>query len=992
MRFEVLGSLRATHDGHDLTPPGRVQRLLLATLLMHSNQRVGPDTLIEAIWPDEAVARTAANLQVAVHRLRGRLDAPTRLARDNGGYRLRVAEDEYDVAEFYALATRLLMHDMPPDQTTEVAREALGLWRGGAAFADVPELRSDPEVSLCEERQRWVFEVWCEAELTRGRPSALIGELTARAAAEPLYEKFAVLLMRALHAGGRTVDALAVYERTRVALRDQLGVDPGEELRDEQMRVLASEESGESAPDVAAPAQLPPAMQLVGRDQSLAMIGDPAGVRLSVVAGTAGVGKTAIALAWAHRHAAAYPDGQIFIDLRGFSDDPPLEPAAALEITLRSLGVPTERVPASAVERSALFRSLVSARRVLLVLDNARSSEQVRPLLPGSASCTAVVTSRDVLSGLVAREGATVVELQPLAGEAATELLTSLIGPRATAEPDALQDLARLCGELPLALRVVAQQVRTRSDQSLSDVVSEVVDGRDRLDLLDAGDGAATDLRAVLSWSYESLDDGPARAFRLIGLLPGEDADVPALAALCGATRRETRRWLDALVKAHLVERSESGRVRQHDLLRAYAAEVAREVDSTAERADARSRLLRFYARSATAAITVSRPDGEYNRPKPVEGGGEPLSFVEVSEAQAWLERERRNVLAAVESADRADSDAVFAVVREFSDHLSFNGHFADGVRMHSRELELGRLVGSSLAEHTALCGLGNCYAFAGDLDDAERAFEEAARIDERVGNRAGRAVAVGLLGTIAAARGNLARAEKCFHETVGILRELGPPYAVAIGLYCLGKCSVRGDDPDAARRWFEESLRMCDEEDLPFHRIDVLVGLADAAIELGDPERSERLAGQAERLARELHVPVTETAALASRGRACVELGRPVDGRALLHEATARARAHGDMEETMDVLAKYVRATVQQDVTVAMHRGAVQFAHEHGFAGYEAGLRRSLADVRLREGDTDRAVEELTRAATIYASLDDPRAAEATARSEEVSKSAAVC
>lgn len=991
MRFEVLGSLRATHGGQDLTPPGRVQRLLLATLLLHSNQRVGPDTLIEAIWPDEAVTRTAANLQVAVHRLRGRLDAPTRLARDNGGYRLRVAEDEYDVAEFYARATRLLMHDMPPDQTTDVAREALGLWRG-PAFVDVPELRSDPEVSLCEERQRWVFEVWCEAELTRGRPAALIGELTAQAAAEPLYEKFAVLLMRALHASGRTADALAVYERTRVALRDQLGVDPGRELRDEQMRVLASERPDETGPEAAAPAQLPPSIELVGRDEALATIGAPERVRLAVVSGTAGVGKTAIALAWAHRHAAAYPDGQIFIDLRGFSDDPPLDPAAALEIGLRSLGVPTERVPPGKVERSALLRSLVSARRVLLVLDNARSSEQVRPLLPGSESCTTVVTSRDVLSGLVAREGATVVELHPLAGGAATELLTSLIGERATAEPDALHDLALLCGELPLALRVVAQQVRTRRDQSLSDVVGEVVDGRDRLDLLDAGDGAATDLRAVLSWSYESLNDGPARALRLIGLLPGEDADVPALAALCGATRRETRRWVDTLVKAHLVERTEAGRVRQHDLLRAYAGELARDLDSATERAEARSRLLRFYARSATAAIAVSRPDGQYNRPEPVEGSGEPLSFAGVSEAQAWLERERRNVLAAVESADRADSDAVFAVVREFSDHLRSNGHFADGVRMHSCELDLSRLVGSSLAEHTALCGLGNCYANAGDLDDAERAYAEAAQLDERVGDRARRAAAVGNLGTIAAARGNLARAEKCFQEAVGILRELGPPYAVAIGLYCLGKCSLRADDADAARRWFEESLRMCDEEDLPFHRIDVLVGLADAAIELGDPQQSERLAGQAERLARELHVPVTETAALASRGRACVELGRPVDGRALLHEATARARAHGDMEETMDVLAKYVIATAQQDVTVAMHRGAVQFAQEHGFAGYEAGLHRSLADVRLREGDADRAVEELTQAATIYASVDDPRAAEATARGQEVSKSAAVC
>ncbi|MVQ41939.1 hypothetical protein GON06_07150 [Microbacterium sp. MAH-37] len=592
VRFETLGPLRVDCDGADVTPPGRVQRLVLATLLLRVNRSVPVDALADGVWPDSPAGRAQSRLQLAVHRIRGRLDDPARLTLEPGGYRLQVAEDESDVAAFDRLTARLRGERMPPDEVVQVTSQALGLWRG-EPLEDVAELGDAAEVLRWSDRRRWVIQLWCEAQLLCGRNAEVIDRAATDLDREPLHEPFAALLMRALYAAGRPADALAVYERTRVALRDELGLDPGPALRKAQAQAL-----GDGPVDVvlAAPAELPPQVPLVGRQELIGLIGEPGPSAPRVVTGMAGVGKTALAIAWAHRHCAAFPDGQLFIDLRGYSDDAPVAAEDALASLLASLGYLPERIPSDLHARAALWRSLAAARRMLVLLDNARETEQVRPLLVGSGASTVIITSRNALPGLVARDGARVVPVPPLTPTDAVSLLRELIGPIPVEDGDAVRELARVCGELPLALRIAAQRIAEQDGRGPAELLAELCDERDRLDLLDADDGPTTDIRAELSWSYAALKPEAAQVFRMLGLLPRTEIDLSALAALCDLPERVVRRHAEALVRLHLAHRSEAGLYSQDDLLRAYAAECAAEHDGPGASAAARARLLSFHA------------------------------------------------------------------------------------------------------------------------------------------------------------------------------------------------------------------------------------------------------------------------------------------------------------------------------------------------------------------------------------------------------------
>jgi tetratricopeptide (TPR) repeat protein len=711
------------------------------------------------------------------------------------------------------------------------------------------------------------------------------------------------------------------------------------------------------------------------------------GSRLCVVTGTAGVGKTAAALAAAYRHRADFPDGQIFVDLRGFSDDPPVEPIDALAACLRSLGIDNAGMPPTLAERSALFRSLVAERRVLVLLDNAHSSAQARPLLPGGPSCAVVITSRETLPGLGARDGARVVGLTPLTPNDADRLLVTLAGARAEHETAATSAIARLCGELPLALRIVAQRILSRPDLSLADVESEIADGSRGLDLLDAGDGPATDIRAVMSWSYESLSPEVARVFRLLGLLPGADADHAALEALCDCGQRVLRSHLDVLVRAHLVERSADGRYRQHDLLHAYAAEVAQRDDTPREQVAARSRLMRFYARAAAAAHAVLRPDEREELDSfPEDDPG--VHFSDISSAQSWLDRERGNVLACVEAAEPADAAQVFALspaytprCRATGRHVRDDGQDAVGLRLNIRQLDLARSVGDVAAEHAARMGLGACKANFGDLDGAEAEFSTAVALAAENGDEVRKAAAVGNLGTVAADRGYLARAVACFTEAVEVFRRHEARSGEVTALLHLGCCRLRAADRAEAQRHLDEALRICDEEDLPRQRVDVLIGLADAALAAEDPDRAERHAEAAEELALGLGAYGAAADARSALAQARMAKGLADEAQQLFRAAVPQARRLGNVPVMVSVLRRYVAATAEAEVATTMHREVLGYVAAHGFRGIEAELRVSFAGVHEEWGDAAAAVAELHRAHEIYLGLEDRRASDVATR-----------
>ncbi|MFE6995419.1 BTAD domain-containing putative transcriptional regulator [Microbacterium sp. NPDC057659] len=980
MRFETLGPLRVFREDADVTPPGRVQRLVLATLLLQANHPVPVEALTDGIWPDEPPSTAQSRLQLAVHRLRSRLDDPARLSLDPGGYRLRVGEDESDVTAFDRLAAGLLVDQLTPDQVVDITSEALSLWRG-EPLEDVVELADSAEALRWADRRRWVVEAWCHAQLLRGRSAEVIDRAAAALACEPLHEPYAAVLMRALHAAGRPADALAVYERIRIGLRDELGLDPGPALREAQSEALGEEASWSP---ITVPAELPPDVPLTGRDDLLELIGNPEQARLRVVTGMAGAGKTAAAVAWSHRHLGSFPDGQIFIDLRGYSDDAPAAPADALASVLASLGLAHDRIPTGVEARAALWRSLTAARRMLVVLDNARETDQVRPMLTGGADSTVIVTSRNALPGLSAREGAEVVVASPLTPEASVTLLRGLIGRRADDDPAAVRELARVCGDLPLALRIAAQELIARQDLTPAELLAEVCDERDRLDLLDADDGDATDIRAVISWSYRALQPESAQVFRRLGLLPGADIDLPALTALCDMPEREVRRRAEALVRIHLAQRSATGRYRQHDLLRAYAAERAAEDGAEAASA-ARTRLLTFYARGAQEAQRVSFPDGEYLAQEAIVTDGPIPEFAAIPEAQDWLRREWPNALAALERAEDGDADLVLALAKAWHVHLRDNGLYADGLRLHEQEVKVGRRTGNAIAEYGGHVRLGANRRNLGDLAGAEREYRTAIRIAESIGDPARRARSTGNLAMITALRGRLHEAEELLEQVMPVLREHDGAYSIAIGLSCLAECRLRSGDPEGAEELLQEGLRLCDEGDLPMRRPGVLLGLADAAFNRGRVAESEGYARDAERLAEEVGEPKIRILALAAVGRARLRLDDEAAGHDALRTAIGLARGDGSVEVAMSVLEMYVEATADRQVATAMHREAVAYAAEHGFTGHEARMRAALGTVLADRGDAERARAELTLAAEMYAVLEDPRAETAAALAERI-------
>ena len=570
--FGLLGPLLVRHDNAVLpVAPGK-QRVLLAALLFKANQAVSVPELAETLWegPLGAPASARVTVQNYVKRLRIalRVTGVDRIVTRPDGYVIRVDAAEFDVARFAELAagSRRAAAVRAWVVAESQACAALALWRGeplADIAADGLVMREVPRLT-----EMWlqVTETRIDADLHLGRHGHIVAELRDLTARYPLREHLSAQLMLALARGGNQGDALTVYQQARRKLIDDLGIEPGSELRQLHERILAGDvgpmtsdgdRHATSEPDVAAPRQLPPTVghftgRIVEIETLSAQLDDHATVFICAIGGPPGVGKTALAVHWAHVVASRFPDGQLYVNLRGYDPDQPMAAASALSGFLRALGVPGSDLPADTAERSALYRTLLAGKRVLVVADNAADVEQVRPLLPGTPGCAVVVTSRDSLAGLIARDGARRVELDLLPRADAVHLLSVLIGERADSEPQAVARLAEQCGRLPLALRVAAELAAVRRDTRLAALVDELADRQRRLDLLAAGGDRDTAVRSVFSWSYRHLSGDTGRMFRVVGLHPGLDFDIHAAAALADTPTRTAARLLDLLCRAHL--------------------------------------------------------------------------------------------------------------------------------------------------------------------------------------------------------------------------------------------------------------------------------------------------------------------------------------------------------------------------------------------------------------------------------------------------------
>ncbi|MDT0345469.1 AfsR/SARP family transcriptional regulator [Streptomyces litchfieldiae] len=994
MDFVVLGPVEIRRDGDVRAVSGRLRRTLLGVLLARANQSVPVDVLTDALWGERADPRAAQRLHLHVHRLRGLLGEPDRVSWGPEGYRLRVAPGELDAERFESLADEAAgIAARHPRRAAEVLRAALDLWRG-APFAelDVP-LLGDWAHQLTERRLA-ALEALYEAELASGPTRAVVAELSGLVREHPARERLHALLITALYRSRRPDEALAAYRTARQRIAAELGLDPGPELRELERRIRAGEPvepepDAARRPDAAVPDQLPADISgFVGRDAELAeldsLLSGDSPVPLSVVAGTAGVGKTALAVRWAHRVRDRFPDGQLYLDLHGYGPDQPVPPEEALAGLLRALGLEGTAVPQDLAERAARFRTQLDGRRMLLILDNARTVEQVRPLLPGTASCVTLITSRDALGGLVAREGACRVSLDRPPVADARRLLGELLGDRVAAEPEAADALIERCARLPLTLRIAAELVKSQPGRSIADLAGELADRQGVLDVLGVDGDPHLAVRTVFSWSYQRLDAAAARAFRLFGVHPGHDMDAYAVAALAGSGLRETRRGLEVLWRAHLVDRTPAGRYQPHDLLRAYAAELAASTDSAREREAARDRLFDHYLATASIAMDLVAPYESGRRPKvPLPRGATP-PLTTHDEGLRWLDTERDNLL---EATRHGRPEFVLCLAETIWRYLDVRGCHDLEITVHTRALNVARKNGDLLAEANARRHLGTAMSrLRTDDEAATDHLRRALAGYRRAGEKELQAATLNNLGILYRTKGDAAQAVRHLELALAVS---GP--ATSWQLRRAALINLAGNLRDLER--FEEALGhvreaidVCGAHDDKPNEANALAVFAELCMNM-DMERDEEALRAAHRglsLARETGYRTIESVCLRLLGS--LHRNRGDHEQALGHgvEALALARAVG----AADLLSQALNALAATHAAVGRPAEALSHYREALITAADGDNRKELADTRAGMaavlaglGEHEQAREHWEQALRDYTDLGLPRAARVRAR-----------
>jgi tetratricopeptide (TPR) repeat protein len=751
----------------------------------------------------------------------------------------------------------------------------------------------------------------------------VIAELERMAAAHPLREHLHAPLMLALYRDGRQAEALAVYQHARRVIVAALGAEPGAELHELHRQilttgpVLAGLESGplppgDARPGPMVPRELPgPVRQFVGRAAELADLTGmlertsaqrPRTLVISAIAGMAGVGKTALAMQWAHQVADRFPDGQLHVNLRGYDPGQPVSAADALAGFLRSLGVAEQDIPAEAGERAARYRSLLAGRRMLIMIDNAADVEQVRPLLPGSPSCVTVVTSRDALAGLVARDGAGRLDLGLLPPAEAVGLLRALIGERVDAEPEATKTLAGYCARLPLALRVAAERAAASPNVPLVDVASELAGQQERLDLLDAAGDRLTAVRAVFSWSFRHLDDQAARAFRLLGLHPGAGFDAYAAAALTGTTLRQARWLLDRLARAH----------------------------------------------AAVAAGTLFR--GDPDQPALPRPAGPMPPLTSPTAALAWLDAQRSTLVAvAAHAADHGWSGHAIGLAATIFRYPDV-GYFTDAAAMHRHACRAAAQSGDRTAQAAALTMLGAANAAQGRLGQATSHLEQALTLCREDGDRIGEARALGNLGMVDYCQGRYQQSAGRHRKALAIYLDVANHAGQARELHALGIVDLRQGRYEQAAGHLRRSLALFREAGLRSGEALVLGNLGELELRQGHYVQAIGHLRQSLGLGREIGNRPCQARALAGLGFSELRQGRRQQAIGHLRQSLALHRQSGNSSgqaEALNGLGEAFLEASQAGQASARHAAALALAIQCGDQREQARAHSGLASAR---------------------------------------------
>ncbi|MET7484487.1 BTAD domain-containing putative transcriptional regulator [Streptomyces sp. NPDC005538] len=772
LRFSILGPLRAWYRDTELHLGPPKQQGVLALLLVQAGQPVPLHHLVDALWGDDPPGRAVNVVHRHVGALR-RLFEPGLtqrvraqvLVRAAGGYRLNLGSDASDLLQFRQLrdAGQEAADDGRPEEAADLLLKALSLWHGPTAAGLPHELRSHPVFAAVDSEYYRAARAAAEASLAAGRTKAALPLLRQAAQGDPLNELLQAGFIRVLAAEGHTAQALEHYRSVRARLAGELGVDPGPELRAAQADVLhgtdtapdmtpsttASTASPEQSWSSVRPAQLPATLHVfTGRREELEHLDSllPADAHTAVaIGGAPGVGKTTLALHWAHRNSHRFPDGQLYINLRGY--DPagdPLTPSMAICYFLESLGIPSERIPPSLDSRIALYRSILARRRCLIVLDNAREAEQVRPLLPGNPDCFTVITSREEMTGLAASAAASLLNVSTLTAAESLDFLSRRLGKsRVERERGAAIEIAAHCGALPLALAIVCARASSRPAVPLSDIAAELAASRDSLRAftLTGESDPATDTRSVFSWSYRALTEQAAGAFIRLCLSPAHSVSIHAAASLTGLTVKNTRRVMSELHRANLWTEYKTEQYITHDLLKVFSQEIARTTSGNTLTA-ARRRLYDHYLHTAHHASSAINTHREHPALTAAAPGTHVVSFTSTEYAAEWLHQELPALQAIVLGHDHYGAGAqVWRLAAVLELVFDRSGRRQEQIAIQSSALSAAQQAGDTEGQAQMHRSLGFALGRTGDDSAAETHLHEALTIFSTAGDLLGAAL-----------------------------------------------------------------------------------------------------------------------------------------------------------------------------------------------------------------------------------------------------------